>query len=296
MTYGYLRVSTDKQDVESQKLSIIRKSEELRLPVDEYIADAGVSGTKEYRDRELGILMEKLQDKDVIIVPEISRLARSVFMLFRIVEFCTQTKDCTIISVKENQTLKKNDSMSAIILSAYGTAAQIEREMIVKRVREGLEHSKQKGVMLGCPVGGRKNICDKYENLKEPVKKFLEDGVNITDISRIMGLSRTSLNNIINRFNLPYEKKRRRYVNNHVQRILMNERKLLKQMIADGKNIKTIHCFFNNNGNERKISYSSVKRFIVNSPDLYSAMIMKNQSLRAIYNADCGMNRRFRSL
>ena len=47
MIYGYIRVSTDKQECENQKIGIERKATSLGLNVDRYIEDAGVSGTKE---------------------------------------------------------------------------------------------------------------------------------------------------------------------------------------------------------------------------------------------------------
>ncbi len=47
MIYGYIRVSTDKQDCENQKLGIESKASALGLCIDKYIKDAGISGTKE---------------------------------------------------------------------------------------------------------------------------------------------------------------------------------------------------------------------------------------------------------
>ncbi len=47
MIYGYIRVSTDHQDCENQKLGIENKATALGLKIDKYIEDAGISGTKE---------------------------------------------------------------------------------------------------------------------------------------------------------------------------------------------------------------------------------------------------------
>ncbi len=54
MVYGYIRVSTDRQDCENQKLGIEAKATMLGLTIDKYIEDAEVSGTKEPDERALG--------------------------------------------------------------------------------------------------------------------------------------------------------------------------------------------------------------------------------------------------
>ena len=58
MIYGYIRVSTDKQDCENQKVGIEKKATAWGLNVDCYIEDAGVSGTKEPDKRALGDALE----------------------------------------------------------------------------------------------------------------------------------------------------------------------------------------------------------------------------------------------
>ena len=52
--YGYLRVSTDKQDCDNQKIGVEALAEKLGLPIESWIIDDGVSGTKEPEKRFLG--------------------------------------------------------------------------------------------------------------------------------------------------------------------------------------------------------------------------------------------------
>ena len=66
MIYGYIRVSTDKQDRENQKLGIESKASALGLCIDKYIEDAGISGTKEPEQRALGGVLRHLNPGDVI--------------------------------------------------------------------------------------------------------------------------------------------------------------------------------------------------------------------------------------
>ena len=64
MIYGYIRVSTDKQDCENQKLGIENKAKALGIIIDKYIEDSGVSGIKEPGSRNK---KRKLDDKIEII-------------------------------------------------------------------------------------------------------------------------------------------------------------------------------------------------------------------------------------
>ncbi|MCQ2575081.1 MAG: recombinase family protein, partial [Alphaproteobacteria bacterium] len=73
MVYGYIRVSTDHQDCENQKLGIEQKAKHLGLVIDKYIEDAGVSGMKEPDKRALGGCLKHLKENDVIICSELSR-------------------------------------------------------------------------------------------------------------------------------------------------------------------------------------------------------------------------------
>lgn len=201
MVYSYIRVSTNKQDTESQKIGIVRKAKELRLTINEWISDDGVSGAKEYDKRNLGVLMQKLKEGDILIVSEISRLARSVFMLFRIVEFCNNRK-IIIHSVKDSvSTVKPNDVTSMMMLFCFGIAAQIERDMIIKRTNEGIERARKEGVVIGRPVGALSKKI-KLTGKEAKIKKLIAGGTKYVEIARMMGVHRFTLFRFIRDKNL----------------------------------------------------------------------------------------------
>jgi putative DNA-invertase from lambdoid prophage Rac len=77
MLYGYVRVSTDKQTVENQKLSISSYTGTKKLPGEIIRVSETESGTKSYRSRQLGTLVEQLQKGDILVVSELSRLEPS---------------------------------------------------------------------------------------------------------------------------------------------------------------------------------------------------------------------------
>lgn len=73
MIYGYIRVSTDTQTVENQKMAILEYAEYHRMDNIDFIAET-ISGTKTPDKRKLGWLIEKVSSGDTIIVTELSRL------------------------------------------------------------------------------------------------------------------------------------------------------------------------------------------------------------------------------
>jgi DNA invertase Pin-like site-specific DNA recombinase len=153
MIYGYLRVSSDEQDVNSQKQGVVKFAEAREWHIDEYITDEGVSGGKDPDKRNLGPLLKKLQKGDIVIAAEISRLGRDLYMVMDILHFCMKT-ECKIYTVKDNFALDDN-IQSKVLAFAFGLAAEIERQMIRQRTKEGLKLRMKLGVLLGRPVGGK---------------------------------------------------------------------------------------------------------------------------------------------
>ena len=79
MTYGYIRVSTDKQTVKNQSFEIEEFAARNKISIDSWIEETA-SGTITPEHRELGKLIEKISNGDLIICSELSRLGRSLFM------------------------------------------------------------------------------------------------------------------------------------------------------------------------------------------------------------------------
>lgn len=150
MIYGYLRVSSDEQDVNSQKQGVDAFAKKEGMTIDEYITDEGVSGGKNPDKRNLGPLLKKISKGDVIIASEISRLGRDLYMVMDILHFCME-RECVIYTVKDKFTLG-TDIQSKVLAFAFGLSAEIERQMIQQRTREGLKLKVKMGVLLGrCP-------------------------------------------------------------------------------------------------------------------------------------------------
>jgi len=293
MTYGYLRVSTDKQDMNSQKIGIVKKSEELGLAIGEWVSDDGVSGTKEYKERKLGSLMDKLNEGDVLIVSEISRLARSVFMLFRIIEFCNNKK-IVIYSVKDSiNTIKPNDLSSMMMIFCFGIAAQIEREMIVKRTIEGLERVRAKGVMVGRPFG-KKTAEEKikYKELVPQIQQYIDKGLAAPTIAKELGIGKTAIYRIMVAHNI-------KNANGNIIRltkqsklfaVLDKQKSFIEGLINEGLSQKAICERLSESG--FKGSYWTIRNFIA-SRQFKNSLMQKQKEIRLVKNADCGKQRRY---
>jgi DNA invertase Pin-like site-specific DNA recombinase len=192
MVYAYLRVSTGKQDGKNQKLGIDALATARGLYIDEYIDDEGVSGTVEPEKRELGKLLDKLKPGDILLAGELSRLGRSVFMIFSILEYCMKN-NITIMTAKDGYTLG-NDIQSKVMAFAFGLSAEIEREMISRRTKEALALRKAQGVHVGRKNGSKNSYNTKwYAGKEEQIKKMYESGMKKAEIARQLNIDRTTL-------------------------------------------------------------------------------------------------------
>ena len=150
MTYGYIRVSSDKQTVENQRFEISRFCTENNLSIDGWIEET-ISGTTPYNKRRLGKLLKHTKPGDIIICSEISRLGRSLFMIMDILNYCMQ-HECRLWTIKDHYRL--GDNIEAKVLAfAFGLSAEIERKLISQRTKEALARKRAEGMHLGRPFG-----------------------------------------------------------------------------------------------------------------------------------------------
>ena len=164
MYYAYVRVSTDKQDCDNQRLGIMALAERHRFKIDAWIIDDGVSGGVAPEKRKLGKLLKKLRPGDVLVAGEISRLGRSLFMVMRMLEYCMNV-GVKVYTAKDGYELE-NNVQSKVMAFAFGLAAEIERQMISARTKEALALRRAQGIVLGRPVGSKtvNHKLDPFQN------------------------------------------------------------------------------------------------------------------------------------
>ena len=144
MRVGYLRVSTEAQNLERQE--IIAKN----LAVEKVYMEK-VSGKNTDRP-QLKSMLEFLREGDVLVVESISRLARSTRDLLDIVDQL-QSKNIAFISQKE--AIDTTTPQGRFVLTIFSGLAQLERESLLQRVQEGISAAKARGKRFGRPQAQR---------------------------------------------------------------------------------------------------------------------------------------------
>jgi DNA invertase Pin-like site-specific DNA recombinase len=186
--YAYLRVSTETQDVENQKLGMLEYCNRRRIAPLTFIEDTA-SGTLSWRARAIGQLLEQAQAGDVIVAAEVSRLARSTLQVLELLEIAA-AKAVSVHIVKGHLVL--DGSLQATISATIlGLAAQIEREFIAARTKEALARRKAQGLPLGRPKGPAARV--KLDSSKDQIVTYLQKGVSKRSIARILECSPSTL-------------------------------------------------------------------------------------------------------
>ncbi len=193
MTYGYIRISTDHQNVENQRFEINHFCQANSLFVDKWI-DETVSGTKKVEDRELGKILKKMQTGDILICSELSRLGRNLLMIMGVLNEC-MNRDIQVWTIKDNYRLG-SDINSKVLAFAFGLSAEIERNLISQRTKEALARKRAEGVVLGRPVGS-KSSKTKLTGQEKKIQELLDKKVSYSAIGRILGVHRLTVSSFV---------------------------------------------------------------------------------------------------
>lgn len=195
MNLGYVRVSTEEQDIKNQELEIRRYADSKNIVIDEFI-QLEISSRKNQKDRRIEEIKERLSEKDNLIVSELSRLGRSTKeVLFLLDEL--KERGVIVHLIKQNFTLDKNssDPMSKLLITLLASFGELERDLNSQRTKEALKSKKQSGVILGRPKGTTGK--SKLDGKEQEIQDFLSKGITKTSIAKILDCDRSTLNNFI---------------------------------------------------------------------------------------------------
>ena len=138
MKIGYVRASTTDQNTARQE--VLMES----LGVDQVYIDR-VSGKNTDRP-ELRRMMTFVREGDTVIVESISRFARNTRDLLELVERLT-AKGVEFVSKKES--IDTATPSGKFMLTIFGAVAELEREYILQRQREGIAIARERGIYKG---------------------------------------------------------------------------------------------------------------------------------------------------
>ena len=185
-TVAYLRVSTRSQDLANQKLAILEFSQKRRFTVDQFI-ESRISSRKSPLERRIDEMLGTLQPGDRLLVSELSRLGRSLSQVIRIVETLVRRK-IRFIAIKEAIEFDgQQDLRTKVMIALFGLFAEVERDLISERTKEGLAAAKAKGALGTSKLDGK----------EQDIRALLDKDVSKSSIAKILDVSRSALYHFI---------------------------------------------------------------------------------------------------
>lgn len=173
MKIGYVRVSTEEQNTARQEIML------RELGVDELFVDRA-SGKNADRP-ELNRMMNFVRRGDTVIVESISRFARNTRDLLDLVEQLT-AKQVEFVSRKE--AIDTTTPTGKFMLTVFAAVAELEREYILQRQREGIAIAKQQGKYRGRPP-------KVYPDFERTTARWQKGEITAVQAMKQLGMSKT---------------------------------------------------------------------------------------------------------
>lgn len=179
-TYAYLRTSTDKQDLNNQKLEILEYTRRHDLKVDEFV-EITISSRKTPKQRRIDELLTKLQTADILLVSELSRLGRSTAEVIGLINELLH-RQTRVIAIKQGLDIQQTPDLQAkVMVTLFSLFAELERDLISMRTKEALAVKKSQGVKLGKPKGTLQ--ASKFDQHRQTVCELLALGLSVRKIA-----------------------------------------------------------------------------------------------------------------
>jgi len=180
---GYARVSTAGQSLDKYVDQLVEAGVDERNIYKEIF-------TGKTRNRpELNRMIAELQPGDIVLIPVLARLGRSVRDLYEIIQQIEE-KGAQIKSLSESWLdSTATNAAGKLLFAIFAGLAEFEAALISERVKDGLKAAKARGRSGGRP--------SKRNDKELSVRALYERGVKIADIVRQTELSRSTVNRIV---------------------------------------------------------------------------------------------------
>lgn len=180
---GYARVSTEEQSLDRQLDALAAAGVDKRN-----IYAEKTTGTRADRP-QLNKMIDELEQGDIVIISDLTRISRSTKDLLDIVERIV-AKGASVKSLKDTWLDTTTDNpYNTFLLTVMAGMSQLERDLISQRTKEGLRAAKARGRNGGRP--------SKRNEKGDAVMALYQSGMRISDIARTIGLSRSTVNRIV---------------------------------------------------------------------------------------------------
>ena len=188
MNYGYIRVSSKDQCEDRQWLAL----KQFDIPRKNIYVDKVIG--KNVDRPQYNRLVKKLKKGDVLIVLSIDRLGRNYDEIQNQWRIITKVKqvDIVVLDMPLLDTRKKGDQdltgtfIADMVLQILAYVAQIERENIKQRQKEGIYAAKSRGVIFGRP---RKDVP---QNFKEIKNQWLQNQITSRQAAKALGIAQST--------------------------------------------------------------------------------------------------------
>lgn len=178
--FGYARVSTNDQNLESQ-IDQIRTS---GFPIFKIFADK--VSAKDLKRSEFKNLLQEVQPGDTIVFTDLSRITRSTKDMLELLQQLEERK-VFLKALNQNfiNTSEKNP-FNKMLIMIVAALAELERDMIRERTRVGLESARNRGRLGGRPKTNPKDVSYAIMEYKKNIK-------SVGQICKEVGISESTL-------------------------------------------------------------------------------------------------------
>lgn len=182
-TYGYSRISTPQQHNDRQRIALLN----FGVPANNIFTDQ--QSGKDFNRPAYQRLLRKLKTDDILVIKSIDRLGRNYSEIIEQWRIITKEKKVAIVVLDMPllNTRREKDIMGTLIadlvLQIMSAFAQIERDFIRQRQREGIEAAKARGVRFGrLPIS-------KPDNYNEVYQQWKNGNISARTAAKLLGVS-----------------------------------------------------------------------------------------------------------
>jgi len=178
----YARVSTPDQHLETQLYDLRKLAAQRGFEVVREYCDRGISGSKAKRPGLDAMMADARRGEfSVVLVAAFDRIARSTKNFLEIVD---ELHALGIEFISAREAIDTSGPMGRMFLTMVGSIAELERSLIVERIKAGMRRARMEGQRLGrAPLDIDRNAL---------VRDRLA-GMSLTSVAKKYGVSRASV-------------------------------------------------------------------------------------------------------
>jgi DNA invertase Pin-like site-specific DNA recombinase len=195
---AYLRVSTEEQSVQTQKIAITKWAKDHDYQMLYFFEDPAVSGKIPATSRKgFQDLMEfvRLSKVEAVLVYELSRVGRTFWDTLDAIKVIEEHSPLISCSPRESFLQTTDPSIRKLMISILTWVAEREREMLVQRTKDGMNRARIAGKEIGRP----EKVIDKNNLIA-----LLAENISRAKIARELRISKATLYKEFRRLNIHY--------------------------------------------------------------------------------------------